>query len=153
MGQRSRGVYNRTYTPELWDKVNKENKELLNDFIAEYTQQKKSKGTIKGYYEDLRIIFIHILQRYDNRSILELKKKDFRNISLWLSDESNLSANRVNRMKSAMNSLLTFAEDDDDYDYDINYSKKVKGLPREKVKQMKTISFLHIKSLFKSEIS
>lgn len=134
MGQRSRGVYNRTFTPELWKKVNKDNKDLLEDFIAEYKQQKKSIGTIKAYFEDLRIVFIHILQNYDNQSILDLKKKDFRNISLWLSDESNLSANRVNRMKSAMNSLLTFAEDDDDYDYEINYAKKVKGLPREKVK-------------------
>lgn len=131
---RSRGVYNHTYTPELWERVCSENKNILDDFIMEYKQRKKAKGTIDGYYQDLRIILIHILQKYDNRSILELNKKDFRNISIWLSDESDLSSSRVNRMKSAMNSMLTFCEDDDGYDYEINYAKKVAGLPKERVK-------------------
>ena len=131
---RSRGVYNRTYTPELWEQVNPENKDVLDDFIMEYKQRKKAKGTIDGYYQDLRIILIHILEKYKNCSILELNKKDFRNISIWLSDESDLSSSRVNRMKSAMNSMLTFCEDDDGYDYEINYAKKVAGLPKERVK-------------------
>lgn len=131
---RSRGVYNHTYTPELWERVCSENKNILDDFIMEYKQRKKAKGTIDGYYQDLRIILIYILQKYDNRSILELNKKDFRNISIWLSDESDLSSSRVNRMKSAMNSMLTFCEDDDGYDYEINYAKKVAGLPKERVK-------------------
>jgi len=131
---RSRGVYNHTYTPELWERVCSENKNILDDLIMEYKQRKKAKGTIDGYYQDLSIILIHILQKYDNRSILELNKKDFRNISIWLSDESDLSSSRVNRMKSAMNSMLTFCEDDDGYDYEINYAKKVAGLPKERVK-------------------
>ena len=45
-----------------------------------------------------------------------------------------MSANRVNRLKSTINSILTFAEEDDDYDYDNNLAKKVKGLPRERVR-------------------
>jgi len=36
---RSRGVYNRIYTPELWEQVNQENKDILEDFLAEYKQQ------------------------------------------------------------------------------------------------------------------
>ena len=131
---RSRGVYNRTYTPELWDAVNPENKAILDDFVAEYRQRKKAKGTIDGYYQDLRIILIHILEKYNNKSILEMNKKDFRNISIWLSEDSDLSSNRVNRMKSAINSMLTFCEEDDEYDYEVNYAKKVVGLPKELVK-------------------
>ena len=38
---RSRGVYNRIYTPEKWERVNPENKSILQDFLAEYKQQKK----------------------------------------------------------------------------------------------------------------
>ena len=41
-----------------------------------------------------------------------------------------MSAARTNRLKSAINSLLTFCEDDDDYDYEINYAKKVHGIPK-----------------------
>lgn len=131
---RSRGIYNHTYTPELWEKVNPENKAILEDFLAEYRQRKKAKGTIDGYYQDLRIILIHILEKFNNKSILEMNKKDFRNISIWLSEDSQLSSNRVNRMKSALNSMLTFCEEDDEYDYEVNYAKKVAGLPKERVK-------------------
>lgn len=123
-------IYNNFYTPELWEKVNKENKRILDDFLAEYKQRKKSKGTINGYFNDLRIIFIYVLKELDNRSILELNKKDFRGLSIYFSEECDMSSSRVNRLKSAINSILTFCEEDDDYDYDVNYAKKVAGLPR-----------------------
>jgi len=127
-------IYNNFFTPERWEQVNPENKRILEDFVAECKQRQKSKGTIEGYYSDLRIIFIYVLLKLRNRSILELKKKDFRGMSLYFSDECKMSAARVNRIKSACNSMLTFCEEDDDYDYDINYSKKVAGLPKNPVK-------------------
>lgn len=127
-------IYNNFYTPELWEQVNKENKRIIDDFLAEYKQRQKSKGTINGYHNDLRIVMIYILKELDNRSILELKKKDFRGLSLYFSEECKMSAARVNRLKSACNSLLTFCEEDDDYDYEVNYSKKVAGLPKKPVK-------------------
>ena len=127
-------IYNNFYTPELWGQVNKENKRIIDDFLAEYKQRQKSKGTISGYYNDLRIVMIYILKELGNRSILELKKKDFRGLSLYFSEECKMSAARVNRLKSACNSLLTFCEEDDDYDYEVNYSKKVAGLPKKPVK-------------------
>lgn len=127
-------IYNNFYTPELWEQVNKENKRVIDDFLAEYKQRQKSKGTISGYYNDLRIVMIYILKELGNRSILELKKKDFRGLSLYFSEECKMSAARVNRLKSACNSLLTFCEEDDDYDYEVNYSKKVAGLPKKPVK-------------------
>lgn len=127
-------VYNNFYSPELWNQVNKENKQILDDFLAEYRQRKMSKGTIAGYKNDLRIILIYILKELDNRCILDLNKKDFRGLSLYFTDECNMSPARANRLKSAVNSMLTFCEEDDDYDYEINYAKKVKGIPKERVK-------------------
>ena len=93
-----------------------------------------SKGTIAGYKNDLRIILIYILKELNNQSILNLKKKDFRGLSLYFTDECGMSAARTNRLKSAVNSMLTFCEEDDDYDYEINYAKKVRGIPKERVK-------------------
>lgn len=127
-------IYNNFYTPELWGQVNKENKRILNDFLAEYKQRKKSKGTIHSYYNDLRIIFIYVLKELDNRCVLELNKKDFRGLSLYFTEECGMSPARTNRLKSSINSLLTFCEEDDDYDYEVNAAKKVKGIPRERVK-------------------
>lgn len=127
-------IYNNFYTDELWKQVNKENKMILDDFLAEYKQRKKSKGTIDGYYHDLRIIFIYVLKELNNESILKLNKKDFRGMSIYFSDKCEMSASRVNRLKSSINSMLTFCEEDDDYDYEVNYAKKVAGVPRERVK-------------------
>ena len=104
-------IYHNFYTDELWEQVNKENKKIMEDFLQEYKQRKMSKGTISGYRNDLRIIMIYILRELDNRCVLDLKKKDFRNLSLYFTEECEMSAARTNRLKSAINSLLTFCED------------------------------------------
>lgn len=127
-------IYNNFYTPELWEQVNKENKRILEDFLAEYKQRKKSKNTISSYFQDLRIILIYILKEHGNKSVLKMNKKDFRGMSLYFTEECGMSSARVNRLKSSINSLLTFCEEDDDYDYEINMAKKVKGIPRERVR-------------------
>ena len=43
-------VYNKVYTPEKWELVNEENKNIIEDFLTEYKQQKKSDNTIKQYF-------------------------------------------------------------------------------------------------------
>ena len=139
---RGSGRYNRTFSEEKWALVNPENKQILDDFLLEYRSQKKSPKTIEGYRQDLRIILVHIMEKHNNKSLLEMSKKDHRNVSLWLSegmggtssDNQGRSNARVNRMRSALNSMMTFVEEDDSYDYDQNLSKKVKGLPKERVK-------------------
>ena len=129
MGQ----VYNKIYTPEKWEKVNKENKELIDDYIKELKSQKKAEGTIKQYYSDLRIVAIWCLDNCDNRSMLELTKRDFRNLSLQCQEEYNMSNARVNRIFSSVRTILSFAEDDDELyeDYDRNVAAKIKGLPKD----------------------
>ena len=130
---RGRGVYNRVYSLEKWEQVSKENKDIMEDFLTEYRQQKKAESTLHAYYEDLRLVLIKILDDFNNKSILEMSKKDFRRLNIWF-DDSGMSPARCNRIHSVINSLLTFCEDDDDYEYEVNQSKKVKGVPREKVK-------------------
>lgn len=130
---RGTGVYTRIYTPEKWEQVNKVNKEIIDDFLTEYKQQKKTPQTLKQYFNDLRIAAILIMENYGNKSILEMTKKDFRKMNLWF-DEAGMSPARCNRIHSVINSLLTFCEEDDDYDYEINQSKKVRGVPNAKVK-------------------
>lgn len=128
-------VYNKVYTPELWAKVNKENKNIMDDFLEEYRQRKMKKSTLDQYKNDIRIILIYILNELDNRCILELNKKDFRRFNLWMQDKG-MSSSRVNRLMSACRSMLTFCEDDDDYDYEVNVASKVKGLSKESVREI-----------------
>lgn len=127
-------IYNKVFTDELWSDVNLVNKAIMDDFLAEYRQRKKSAKTIEAYRNDIKIVLIIILQKFENKSILELSKKDFRALSLYFTEDCGMSPARTNRLKSSINSMLTFCEEDDDYDYDINYAKKVKGIPNERVK-------------------
>lgn len=129
-------VYNRTFNEEDWKQVNKLNKNLIDDFCIEMKSNKKKDSTIKQYYNDLRIIAIYVLKELGNKPITELNKKHFRNINLWFMNDLELSSARCNRLMSAVRSMLDFAENDDDYDYDINYAKKVKGLAKEEVREI-----------------
>ena len=127
-------VYNRIFTQEKWNEVNKENKEIMEDFLEEYTQRQKKKTTLQQYRNDLRIILIYILEKCDNKCIFDLKKKDFRRLNIYLSDEKQMSNARVNRLMSATRSLLSYCEDDEDYEYDNNVARKVHGLPKQPIR-------------------
>lgn len=141
-------VYNRIFNSTEWDLVNKQNKVILEDFLIEMQSNKKSKGTISQYKNDLRIIFIYILRELENKPITELNKKHFRNINLWFINELELSSSRCNRLMSAVRSMLSFIEDDDDYDYTINQASKIKGLAREPVKEIYFLTDNQVKKLY-----
>ena len=129
-------VYNRIFNEEDWKLVCKENKNLIEDFCIEMKSNKKKDSTIYQYRNDLRLVAIYVLKELGNKPIIELNKKHFRNINLWFMNDLDLSSARCNRLMSAVRSMLEFAENDDDYDYDINYAKKVKGLAKEEVREI-----------------
>lgn len=131
-------VYNKIYNKEDWGLVNKENKLIMEDFILEKKSQGKKNSTLVQYKNDLRIILIYILKNCDNKSLLELGKRDFRNLVLWFSHDLEVSNARTNRLMSAVRSLLDFVEDDDENyrEYTNNVSKKIKGLEKEPVREI-----------------
>ena len=132
-----KSIYNRIYTDKKWQEVNQYNKDLMEDFLIELKSQKKKEGTISQYKNDLRIMFIYILDELGNKPIYKLKKKAFRNYVLWLSDKGMSNA-RVNRLLSALRSMLEYASNEEDYEdeIEINYASKVKGLQKEKTREI-----------------
>lgn len=148
-------IYNKIYTKEKWEKVCKYNKDLMADYLTELKAQKKKEGTIKQYKNDLRIVMIYIFDELDNKPICKLNKKSFRNYSLWLSTEKNMSNARVNRMLSALRSMLTYATDDEDYSDDIetNYAAKVKGLQKESVRDIIFLTMDEVEHIYNHLIS
>lgn len=130
-------IYNRIYTKQKWEQVNKYNKRLMEDYLLELKAQKKSQGTIDQYRNDLRIMFIYVLDELGNKEIYKLKKKHFRNYMLWL-QEKEMSNARINRLMSALRSMLSYASDEEDYEdeLEINYAQKVRGLQKEKVREI-----------------
>lgn len=132
-------VYNRIFTEEKWQQVNKYNKNLLKDYMMQIKSEGKSQGTMDQYYNDARIILIYILEDLDNKPLYKLNRKSFRNMVLWM-QENDLSPARVNRMLSVSRNLLNFGMDDDDYadkfdDCKANPSR-IKGMAKEKVRDI-----------------
>ena len=79
-------VYNRFFDKEKWDKVNKWNKNALEDFNLELKSQRKSPQTIKQYNNDIRIFFLWVYDEFDNCPIYNLKKKQLRKFILDMTD-------------------------------------------------------------------
>lgn len=126
----------KVFSNEKWEKVCSSNKELLRDFLLELRSNKYSAGTISQYRCDLRMLFCYMLDNMDNKNILDLSRKDFRNIKMWYINERKVSPARCNRVMSSIHSMLDYAEEDDDYNYDFNVSKKIKGLTKEGVREI-----------------
>lgn len=148
MGKRGQ-VYNKIFNKEEWEKVNEENKLMIEDFLEEYRSRKIKESTLKQYKNDLRLIMIYILRKLNNKSILKLNKKDFRRFTLYLTEDLGVGNARSNRLMSAVRSMLTYIEDDDDYDYDNNLAKKVRGLPKEAIKTNEDDFFLSFEQVMK----
>jgi integrase/recombinase XerD len=134
--KKKKHVYNKFYTPEKWEQVNKYNKRLMEDFLLELKSNGKKKSTLDQYRNDIRIVCTYVFEELDNKPFHKLKKKDFRNLVLFFK-EKDMSNARVNRLMSAVRSMLTFAEDDDDYEeIEMNQCSKVKGLQKEETREI-----------------
>lgn len=147
---RKRGrVYNQIFNKEDWEKVNTKNKLMIRDYLEEYEQRQRKPSTIKQYNNDLRIVMIYILKELDNAPITELNRKDFRRFSLYLTNTMKVSNARANRLMSAVRSMLTYIEDDDDYDYDNNVARRVAGLPKAPVRTEEGDFFLSYEQIMR----
>lgn len=114
--------------------VNPENKRIVDDFLTEKKAEMKSEKTIRQYWYDMRINLTYILRHFENKSLIELTRKDIRNLSIIIKN-TGVSNARANRQMSCLRSCLEFAADDDDYDYEYNVGSRVKGLPKKPVRE------------------
>lgn len=142
-------VYNKFFTEEKWNKVNKYNKTLIDDYMLELKAQGKSEGTIRIYYSNLRQICIYILDELDNKEFYKLKKKHFRNLVLYLQDKGMSNA-RINNIMSAVRSMLEFASNEEDYEdeLEINYAAKIKGLQKEEVREIVFLNWEQVQYIY-----
>lgn len=126
----------RIFSEETWAIVKKENKNILDDYILELKSKKKSDGTIYQYKADLRMFLCWAAENLgEEKGILDFKKRDFRKFFLFLEEKSPA---RINRVQCSIRNLLEFcAQDDDEYeDYELNIMRNIKGLQKEKVREI-----------------
>lgn len=123
------------FNEETWKKVNPESKAILDDYILELKSKKKSEGTIYQYTADIKMFLCWAHDNLKNKSILDMKKRDFRQFFLFLEEKSPA---RINRVQCSLRNMLEFCtQDDDEYeDYEINVMRNIKGLQKEKVREI-----------------
>lgn len=128
---------NNIYSEEIYKKVNDESKELLNDYILELKVRNRAEKTIAQYEFDCKMFMCYVYDNMNNKSLLDLKRRDFRNFFLFLK-ESGKSAARINRVQSSIRNLLQFAEDDEEIyeDYEVNPMRKIKSVEKEPVREI-----------------
>ena len=128
---------NNLYSDEVYEKVNKESKLVLEDYILELKAKGRAVTTIEQYVFDIRMYLCYICENANNKSILELKKRDFRNFFLMLQETGKSSA-RINRVQSSLRNLLEFVVDDEDEyeDYYQNPMKKIKSIEKNPTREI-----------------
>ena len=128
---------NNIYSDEVYEKVNKESKLVLEDYILELKAKGRAVTTIEQYVFDIRMYLCYIYENANNKSILELKKRDFRNFFLMLQETGKSSA-RINRVQSSLRNLLEFVVDDEDEyeDYYQNPMKKIKSIEKNPTREI-----------------
>ena len=102
-------------------------------------RKRKAASTLQQYNWDLRIILFLIHQHFENKNLVELTRKDIRNLSI-IFQEMGMSNARVNGLMSALRSTLEFCADDDDYDYEFNVGSRVRGLPKNPIREITFIT-------------
>lgn len=125
----------RLFNETDWNNLSNDNKELYEDYILELQAQGKATKTIKQYGFDLRAFFCYLVREKNNKYILDLKRRDFRNFFLKLQRAGTSSA-RINRFQSSLRNLLEFACISEDYDYEVNAMQHIRGLQKEPVREI-----------------
>lgn len=133
-------VYNRFFDKEKWENVLITNKIILDDYILELKQARRAQGTIAQYYNDLRIFLIYIYDKLDNKNILDMTRRNFRDFSIWLIDEKKVSVARHNRMASVVRAFYNFIEEDDEIELGENLARRLKSIPKEPVREVCFVS-------------
>lgn len=124
------------YTKERWELVLDINKRLMQQYLRSCKGDRKAEKTIREYGYDLRFFLCWNLLYNENMSVLDFRKKHFEEFKYYMSERGRSNA-RINRLLSAIRTMMAFAEDDDDdyEDYFRNPAARIKGLEKKPVKE------------------
>lgn len=127
-------------TEELIEKINPENKRLVERFIKEKSTR-TSAVTIKNYRSDSNIFFVWNVLHNENKLFTDMKKLEFSDFFSFTTEELKWGSARNNRMRSFLSSLSIFIEKflDEQYPNFRNIIlKTIESVPKE-MRREKTI--------------
>ena len=104
-------VYNNITSDEKTSQINPENIELMEDFLDYLQSIDRSKETIKSYRSDLLIFFTIVLEKLNNKSFIDITKREFARLQSYFINDLGWSSCRVRRVKSTISSMSNFITD------------------------------------------
>ena len=94
-------------TDEMWEQVNEFNRNMGNDYLSNLTHL--SDKSLVGYTSALRIYFWWVKENLNNKSCIEIKKKEFLRYLNWLTNRG-LSESAIRFKKSSVSAFNKFIE-------------------------------------------
>ena len=103
-------------TDEQWQEVNQFNRDMVEDYLSNQTHL--SDKSLISYSSALRIYFIWVKDHLNNKSCIEIKKKEFLRYMNWLSGRG-LSESAIKMKKSSVSAFNKFIENfyEDEYPF------------------------------------
>lgn len=108
MGRKT--VYNQITSLELIEQINKDNIQLMDDFLSYLKSIDRSDMTIDGYRSDLLIFFCWNVESNDNKYFVDLTKREVAKFQNYALNDWGWSSNRLRRVKSALSSMSSYIE-------------------------------------------
>lgn len=137
-------VYNHNLvTLEKWEQVNKENKDLMSEFLDYKRNTGKSEETIYQYSSQLKIFFVWLLDNAKNKEFVNITKRDLIKFQGYCLNTLGHSPNRVKSIRSAISSLSIFIESilDEDFPDFRNIVNKIEPPTKATVREKTILSF------------
>lgn len=141
--------YTKRFTQEKYESVNKQTKAVIADYLNECRVSGLTKRTVEEYTSLLKHSGILIYDLFENKGILDMTRLDFRDLSIILQHDLNLSSSRVDSILSVLTNCLNYIEDEEErwVSYMKNPMRKIKRLPQKPIKEKVFINRLEVKSI------
>lgn len=122
---------------ELLSQVNRDNQDLLRDFLDYLRAVQRSETTINGYENDIQIAWVWCLQNNDNKFFVDWTKRNVLAYQNWLLNSNENSPARIRRLKAALSSLSNYITSvlDDEYPSFKNIISKVESPVNQPVRE------------------
>ncbi len=139
-------VYNNITTEENIAKINRKNKELMNDFLDYLISIDRSPTTVKAYKSDLEIFFVWNLENNDDKYFVELTKREVAKFQKFAMMEWKWSSNRLARVKSCLSSMSNYIENilDDEIENYRPIIRKVESPIKQPVREKTVITDIEV---------
>lgn len=138
-----------TVTDEMWNEVNNEYRELVEEFIS---VQNFSPQTKKQYVSGLRQFGYYLSQVMNNKDFHKVTKRDFLRYISYLRDDRKMSSSSMNFKKACVSSLCNYienvvADEEENYKTFRNFTRGLPAIPKNKVYEKIAITYEEYKDI------